>query len=422
MPLSLAPKTADTAAVVPRKMRVLIVDDSKLQRRILTASLQRWGYQTVEAGSAEEALEKCAEGMPDLVLSDWMMPGMNGLDFCQAFRKLPRESYGYFILLTSKSEKEAVAKGLDCGADDFLTKPVNAPELRARLNAGERILQMERELTQKNTLIGQTLNKLQRLYNDIERDLIEARKLQQSLMREKTRDFDGATVSLLLRSSGHVGGDLVGFFPINETKMGVYAIDVSGHGISSALLTARLAGHLSSTVPEQNVALTKDKNGNFVPLPPTEVIAKLNRMVLTEMETEHYFTMMLVELDMETGHVSLAQAGHPYPIVLRRDGRCSEIGIGGMPVGLLENARFEQCELTLEPGDRLIIQSDGITECTDSKGKMLEMNDLHRMLGAVRKLEGTQFLDALVQRLSEFAGTDRFEDDVSAVLLEYRGG
>ncbi|CUH64949.1 Phosphate regulon transcriptional regulatory protein PhoB [Thalassovita gelatinovora] len=403
-------------------MRVLIVDDSKLQRRILTASLQRWGYQTVEAESAEEALEKCSEEMPDMVLSDWMMPGMDGLDFCQAFRKLPRQSYGYFILLTSKSEKEAVAKGLDCGADDFLTKPVNASELRARLNAGDRVLQMERELTEKNALISQTLKKLQCLYDDIERDLIEAKKLQQSLMREKTRDFGTATVSLLLRSSSHVGGDLVGFFPINDAKMGVYAIDVSGHGISSALLTARLAGHLSSTVPEQNVALTKDENGNFVPLPPTEVITKLNRMVLTEMETEHYFTMLLAELDLETGKVSLAQAGHPYPIVLRADGRCSEIGVGGMPVGLLEDARFEQCELTLNPGDRLIIQSDGITECTDSKGNMLEAHELHRNLSAVREFEGPQFLDALVQRLSEFTGSDQFDDDVSAVLLDYRGG
>ena len=144
---------------------VLVVDDSRLQRRILVASLKRWGYQVSEAGSGGEALEKCAETHFDIILSDWMMPGMDGLEFCQNFRRMPRQSYGYFILLTSKQEKDAVARGLDCGADDFLNKPVNAVELRARINAGERIQRMERELVEKNALITSTLQQLQSLYD-----------------------------------------------------------------------------------------------------------------------------------------------------------------------------------------------------------------------------------------------------------------
>ena len=74
-------------------------------------------------------MQICEESMPDVVLSDWMMPGMNGLEFCRTFRDLPTESYGYFILLTSKSEKDEIAHGLDAGADDFLTKPVNPATL-----------------------------------------------------------------------------------------------------------------------------------------------------------------------------------------------------------------------------------------------------------------------------------------------------
>ena len=148
----------------------------------------------------------------DLVLSDWMMPGMNGLEFCQEFRALENDRYGYFILLTSKSEKGEVAHGLDVGADDFLIKPVAAMELRARIKAGERILKMERELVEKNRLVNETLSQISELYDSLDRDLIEARSLQQSLVREKSRDFGDARVTLLLRQSGHVGGDLVGFF------------------------------------------------------------------------------------------------------------------------------------------------------------------------------------------------------------------
>jgi sigma-B regulation protein RsbU (phosphoserine phosphatase) len=119
------------------RMRVLIVDDSKAQRRILAVQLARWGYRVSEAESGEAALALCEEQGFDIVLSDWMMPGMTGLELCKAFRALPREGYGYFILLTSKSEKTEIASGLENGADDFLAKPVNSDELRARLRAGE---------------------------------------------------------------------------------------------------------------------------------------------------------------------------------------------------------------------------------------------------------------------------------------------
>ena len=132
---------------------VLVVDDSRSQRRIVSAFLKRWGFSVREADCADAALELCRTAPPDLVLSDWMMPGMSGPEFCREFRGLTRDTYGYFILLTSKSEKNDIAHGLDAGADDFLTKPINAAELRARIAAGERILRMERELTEKNRLV-----------------------------------------------------------------------------------------------------------------------------------------------------------------------------------------------------------------------------------------------------------------------------
>ncbi|MEX0370910.1 MAG: PP2C family protein-serine/threonine phosphatase, partial [Tateyamaria sp.] len=315
--------------------RVLIVDDSRLQRRILSSSVKRWGFDVQEAASAEEAIELCKDVYPDLVLSDWMMPGMNGLEFCDAFRALSGDRYGYFILLTSKSEKNEVAMGLEAGADDFVTKPVDANELRARMAAGERILHMQRELTEKNRLITDTLDELQRLYDSLDSDLLEAKKLQESLVRERFKSFDTGDLSLMLRSSGHVGGDLVGFFPAQQGHLGLFSIDVSGHGISSALMTARLAGYLSAAAPDQNVALHRETDGSYSFLPPEEVIETLNDLVLDEMETEHYFTLLLADVDLQSGHVRMAQAGHPHAAVQRRDGRIEQDGPGGFPVGLM---------------------------------------------------------------------------------------
>ena len=399
---------------------VLVVDDSRAQRHIASLYLRRWGFVVREAESAEMALGLCQQAPPDLVLSDWMMPGLTGPEFCREFRALEREGYGYFILLTSKSEKNDIAHGLDAGADDFLTKPINALELRARISAGERILRMERELTEKNRLVKSTLDELQTLYDSLDNDLIEAKRLQQSLVRDRYHDFGLAEVSLMLQSSGHVGGDLVGMFPITATRIGIYGIDVSGHGVSSALMTARLAGHLSSSAPDQNVAFRRLADGRYAIRPPSETLANLNTLILKEMETEHYFTMLLADVCFETGKVLMAQAGHPHPALQRADGQVKLLGQGGLPVGLIEGASYEDFEEYLAPGDRLMIHSDGIIECADQKGHLLGDDGLARLLTTLRQTHGMALLETLVWKLTEFAGDDDFSDDVSAVLLEFK--
>lgn len=402
-------------------LRVLVVDDSRLERRILRSTLSQLGYHVIEVENAEEALQHCAEALPDVVISDWMMPGMTGLDFCAAFREVSGEDYRYFILLTSKSDKEEIAEGLDAGADDFLVKPVSASELRARIGAGARVLRMQRELTEKNRLFRMALEELQRLHDVIDRDLLDARQLQQALVKERSRSFPEGQLSLLLRSAGHVGGDLVGFFPTDDGKLGLYAIDVSGHGISSALMTARLAGTLSASAPKQNVALARQDDGRYHALPPSVVIDRLNEMVCDEMQTEHYLTLLLAFVDLNTGRVTLTQAGHPHPLVQRADGSVEQSGTGGFPVGLMGNVRFEQTELQLAPGDRLLLLSDGVTECPGADGSHLGEEGLARIMDRLRDTSGMDVLDGLVAELSLFAGTKSFPDDVSGVLFEYSG-
>jgi sigma-B regulation protein RsbU (phosphoserine phosphatase) len=350
-----------------------------------------------------------------------MMPGLTGLEFCKAFRALPREGYGYFILLTSKSDKAEVADGLDGGADDFLTKPVSADELRARLRAGERILGMQAELVAKNRLIGTTLGELQKVYDLLDRDLIEARKLQQTLVRERHRDFGAGTATILLRPSGHVGGDLVGCFEISPTRIALYSVDVSGHGVASAMMTARLAGLLSGASPDQNIALKTGAYGERDAWPPEKVAARFNRMMLEDMQVDQYFTMAYAEVDLITGHVALVQAGHPHPALLRADGAVEYLGQGGLPIGLIDGARFERVETLLTPGDRLFLVSDGVTECPDAVGVELGEAGLSRILQTNAGLASEALLEALVWNLHDYSGGQDFPDDVSGVLFHFKG-
>jgi sigma-B regulation protein RsbU (phosphoserine phosphatase) len=398
---------------------VLVLENSPAQRRLLATLLRKWGHDVTVCERPDQALDILSRTDIPIVLTDWMMPGMSGPDFCRAFRRMDRESYGYVILLTSKSEKSEIVLGLEAGADDFVSKPVNPHELRARIKAGERIVAMQGELVSQNRKIRTTLAELRVVYDALDRDLLEAKRLQESLVRETFRAVHNGSVALLLRSSGHVGGDLVGFFPIPGNRVGIFSLDVSGHGVTSALLAARMAGLLGTAAPEQNVALVQAKGGDWVALPPDDVARKLNQMMFEEVETDLYFTICLADVDLETGRTRMVQAGHPHPAILRADGRVDWVGEGGMPIGLLPGARFETVDFQLNPGDRLLLHSDGFTECSCPSGGYLGEEGLAELLIRNHAITPEDFLPELAEDLQAYSNRDDFDDDVSAICLTF---
>jgi phosphoserine phosphatase RsbU/P len=400
---------------------ILVVDDSRAQRLLVTAGLRGVGYTVLQADSAAAALAICATTEVDLILSDWMMPGMNGIDLCRTLRAGPSDRYIYFILLTSKTEKGAVAEGLEVGADDFLTKPIDSSELRARIKAGDRLLALERELRAKNQMLTDALGRLQELYAALDRDLAEARTLQLSLVPHRSRRVCGGQVSLRLRSAGHVGGDMVGAFDVDAGRLGLYSIDVSGHGMAAALLTTRLAGLFSGSSPARNIALITGQDGKTTTRDPATVAAKLNQLMLTELLSERYLTLGYAEIDLTDGALRLVQAGHPHPLIQHRDGGVTRLGQGGLPVGLLDTAVWQTVEARLAPGDRLLMVSDGVIECPDSDGRELGQDGLERLLRQMAEMRGQALIEGLTWELARWSGAEDFPDDVSFALFEYDG-
>ncbi len=400
---------------------VLVVDDSLMQRRLLSKAISKWGYKVIEAESGQEGLDLCAKHEFAIIVSDWMMPGMTGPQFCAEFREMGGPAYSYFILLTSKNSADEVAEGLNSGADDFLTKPVGLSELKARMKAGERIVQMQSQLVENNAKLNVALNAIETFYDSLNRDLKEAQKLQQSLVPERTVSLGQGQISMLLKPAGHIGGDLVGYFPINEAQIGLFSLDVSGHGISSALMTARLAGYLSGRNPRQNVALRRTAKDQYEARDPSETAERMNGVLLSELDTEHYFTLALSIIDLATGHMKSVQAGHPHPFLQREGQEPLTLGNGGLPVGLVPAAKFVTYETQLERGDRLVLYSDGITECVDPGGNMLDECGLADMLTELREQDSSSMLDELVERVWDFGGERDFDDDISMLVFDYLG-
>ena len=145
-------------------MKILIAEDDLTSRRILEAILSKWGYEVIATNDGLEALKVLrAENSPPLAIVDWMMPGMDGVEFCRQIRKVQTLTPTYIILLTSKGQQEDVVAGLEAGANDYIRKPFEREELRARIRVGERVVELQSALAERVIMLEEAIVKIKNL-------------------------------------------------------------------------------------------------------------------------------------------------------------------------------------------------------------------------------------------------------------------
>lgn len=389
-------------------MRILVAEDDRATRARLLACLTEWGHDPLPAEDGAEAFEIFQREDVHLVLSDWQMPGLSGLDLLRKIRAKSAGGYSYVILLTSRSDTNDLVEAMEAGADDFVTKPFNLDELRVRLRAGERIVRLERELEAKNAVLTEANQRMAS-------NLSEAAKVQKAFLpNTPPPSSSGVDSAWIYQPCEGLAGDMFNLIQLDERRVAVYMIDVSGHGVAAALLSV----HVSRVLTQRGATLLRGEGDE--PTPPTEVAAALNGRFAFDGAVQQYFTFLYGILDIETGEFRYTSAGHPGPILSRADR--SEIQPPTPPaVGFIENAEFTQQLLELQPGDRILFYTDGIFEVEDRSNDLFGEEQLARTWSETRENPLQESLDGIVARVRDWASGAEPDDDVSLLALEFRG-
>lgn len=393
-------------------MHILIADDNLPSRMLLGRLLEKLGYEVTLASDGKEAWDILKSGNISFVITDWLMPVMDGLELCKKIRNTDLGHYVYVMILTSKEEKSEMIEGLEAGADDFIVKPYDRDELFVKIRTGERILKLEKSKEEQN-------RKLIDAYTTIKKDLEAAAKIQLSLLPKSDAIISGIEFDWLFMPAAYIAGDIFNYFWLVDDYIGFYLLDVAGHGIPSALLSVTLSRYLSPPDNQDN-PLKRFKNTPpyYEFTHPKDLVLDLNKRFQADDDSMQYFTMVYGIINARTGKVKITQAGHPSPIIIRKDGTVSFVGSGGFPVGILPEATYEENEFVLESGDRFVLFSDGILECPDQNENRFSTDRLQDII--TRNSESTlhHLIVDVEKSLCQWNGGKDFNDDISLLAFE----
>jgi serine/threonine protein kinase len=331
-------------------MKILIAEDHELTRFKLQKDLEKWGHQVTIAADGEQAWQLFQSDEFPIVITDWEMPNVDGLELVRRIRGRENADYNYIIMLTAKAEMQDVISGISAGADDFLTKPFQRDELQVRLRAGMRTAKLIRELKETN--------------RRLKRSLGAAAQVQNSSMPTTMPTVPGFVFAWEHRGHDGVGGDMLNVVPLDDNQIALYVLDVSGEGVPAALLATSLSRVMSQGSDADSVLIELPDNASEVRvLEPCEVARALNRRFIESQVTNQFYTLAYGVLNTATREFCFTSAGHTPIVHQRKNTSPTMLDVSGFPIGMApESEEFEQKSVQLEPGDRLFIYSDGLFE------------------------------------------------------------
>jgi sigma-B regulation protein RsbU (phosphoserine phosphatase) len=380
--------------------RLLLVEDSSTMRRMLSSMLADAGYAVETANDGLQGLAKARmDPRPELILTDYEMPELDGAGFCQAAKRDPELRSIPVLMLTTLGESRDKVAGLKAGADDYIEKPKGSDDflvLCARIEAHLRIADLHLELTERNRLLEAAKRKF-----EFELDL--ARKVQFALMPRPPKPRGVLRVAVRYTPANQLGGDVYDFYRLENNRLGILVADVSGHGVNSAMLS----GMVKALAAPLSIAV----------LEPGELLAGLD-VAGEQIFPEGYFcTGFYLIADEETGLLRYAGVGHPPAMIVGPNGpRTLQSNPGMLGIGMVDGTAGNADRL--EIGESLVIYTDGLTDAMDPSDTLFGEERLKTLLQSHHGADPTEILNLVDDALKRHTSPGNPADDINIIVLQ----
>ncbi len=374
-------------------MKILIAEDERISRRSLERQMEQWGHEVVAVEDGDQAWIAFQAGEFDAVVTDWQMPGLGGDELVRRIRAATPDRFVYVIMITSRTDAEDAVAGLTAGADDFVRKPFDKAELRARLHAGQRLVTLERTIRSQNRRMAL--------------DLEAGARYVRSMIPPPAPQGDPA-IDWLYVPAADLAGDSLGFHAIDKDRLAIYLLDVTGHGLDAALLSVTVLNVLRS------MSLPKTDFGS-----PAEVLATLNDKFPMEEHEDRCFTIWYGVYNRSARQLAWAGGGHPDALLLAADGAAGgreRLSSTGPLMGMLSGAEFPEKSINVPPGARLFLVSDGAYEIDRPDLPQWTYGEMAEFLVA-RAAEHP--LQSLWEHVQQIGGQTTLADDFTVLMLRF---
>jgi sigma-B regulation protein RsbU (phosphoserine phosphatase) len=392
-------------------MKILITDDNIENIRRLRGILKEEPLTILETDDADQAYALATRERPHLMIISVELQEREGYRLCARLKR-SRETADIPILLLSRwdASTESV-KGLDMGAIDYISQPFKKRQLLTKIRKYQYIQHL-------SEVLFRTRLELQEKERETEESLQSAAIIQQSLLPVATPTVSAFEFAWQFIPCEWVGGDLFNVFKLDETHLGAYIIDVSGHGVPAAMVTTSVAQVLNPLSGQVLKRLTTTPP-YYELAAPAEVLDCLNREFPIE-RFGRYLTICYLILDAQSGRVRYSNAAHPLPLLIRADGQVEKLGSGGTIIGIGGEMRYEEGEACMADGDRLFLYTDGIVEYPDGKGEFYGEDRLVQQLQILGDETLHTACTGVINALRRFGGGRHACDDITLLGIQYR--
>lgn len=375
-------------------LTILVADDDATNRRVLRVILERAGHRVLQATTGDEAVAIYDSAAPDMVLMDAMMPGMDGYQATRLIKARGVDRFVPVIFITSQTDEESLARCVECGGDDFITKPFSQVLLKSKIDALSRVRTLYQDLRRHRDELAAHHGRIR-----YEHELAE----QLFSNVASTRCVDDPNIRCMQAPAAIASGDFVLVARKPSGEQLVMFGDATGHGLSAAVVA----------VPVADIFMNRAREGVAL----EGIIAEINKVLKERVPIGIFLAACFVEIDYARRRIAVWNAGSPDVLITPlAPGPVRRIGSSHLPLGIVENVDqdFTPAVAPLDDVARIYVYSDGLIEATDAQDRMFGEE---RLISLLANTASDDAFDAVVTELKNFAGPDGAHDDVTLVEI-----